>query len=530
MNTKNIKPIIVLSLFDGMSGTQLALRERKIPVETYYASEIDKYAISVTKKNFPNTKFIGDITQVNGKDLGKVDLVVGGSPCQGFSFSGKRVAFDHPQSKLFFEFHRLLKECQEINPNLYFILENVRMAKKHKEVIDDHMGVDSIEIDSALLSAQRRRRLYWTNIPNVTQPQDLGLVLKDILEDDVREPMYSNIYGGFDEAKPREHYGKSVTIRTSTGGGHIPSVNKRKPKKIFNTHPSGKGMNGWVYDTDSVSPPLTTNKGEGNKIYTRIEKQQVKVRKHKLDKQFVLLLRDCRSMAKLSKGITTRDIAKHCGVPLTQAEHWFRKDSSFSIPPSEIWNKLKEILNAETMLKEYDKFITEFEVREGVYEMSERITEPHGKNPTLKASEPNKVDDKYYLTEKMADFIVRKPHNYEIGDRNTIDPKIARPLKATYHKGQRAFEGTYVSTEYKPFDKTNIRKLTTIECSRLQTVKPDSYTKSGIDENGNTVTISNTQQYKMLGNGFTVSVIAHILSFTEGNPQPVKRKKQLKLL
>ena len=169
----------VLSLFDGMSCGQIALRQLGIPINKYYAAEIDPYAMRVTKNNFPETIHLGDVTKVKGKDLEKIDLLLGGSPCQGFSFAGKQLNFDDPRSALFFEFVRLLKEC---NPK-YFLLENVRMKKEYQDVITEHLGVEPITINSALVSAQNRVRLYWTNIPNITQPEDKGIVLKDIVEE-----------------------------------------------------------------------------------------------------------------------------------------------------------------------------------------------------------------------------------------------------------------------------------------------------------------------------------------------------------
>lgn len=153
--------INVLSLFDGMSCGQIALNRAGIKYDNYFASEIDKYAIKVTMKNYPNTIQLGDVTQIKGKGLPKIDLLIGGSPCQGFSFAGKRLNFDDPRSKLFFEFVRVLKDC---NPR-YFLFENVRMNKKHKDVITKHVGVNPISINSELLSKQNRPRLYWTNIP-----------------------------------------------------------------------------------------------------------------------------------------------------------------------------------------------------------------------------------------------------------------------------------------------------------------------------------------------------------------------------
>jgi DNA (cytosine-5)-methyltransferase 3A len=170
----------VLSLFDGMSCGQIALNRAGIKDYTYYASEIDKHAIKVTKKNYPNTIQLGSVTEVKATDLPQIDLLIGGSPCQGFSFSGKQLNFEDPRSKLFFEFVRLVKECKP----KYWLLENVVMKKEFEQVITEHLGVEPIKINSALVSAQNRERLYWTNIPNVGQPNDKGINLTDILEDD----------------------------------------------------------------------------------------------------------------------------------------------------------------------------------------------------------------------------------------------------------------------------------------------------------------------------------------------------------
>lgn len=169
--------INVLSLFDGISCGQVALERAGIKVDNYFASEIDKNAIKVTQNNYPNTIQLGDVSDINGEKLPKIDLLIGGSPCQGFSFAGKQLNFSDPRSKLFFDFVRLLKEC---NPK-YFLLENVKMKKEYQDVISQHLGVEPIEINSALVSAQNRKRLYWTNIPNITQPDDKKVMLKDIL-------------------------------------------------------------------------------------------------------------------------------------------------------------------------------------------------------------------------------------------------------------------------------------------------------------------------------------------------------------
>jgi DNA (cytosine-5)-methyltransferase 3A len=171
----------VLSLFDGMSCGQIALNKLGIKYDNYFASEIDKYAIQITQKNYPNTKQIGSVTDVKGDDLPSIDLLFGGSPCQDLSKAktdGKGLNGD--SSGLFWEYVRLLKE---LKPK-YFLLENVVMKKDWADVISNELGVEPIEINSNLVSAQNRRRFYWTNIPNVEQPKDKGILLRDIIYDD----------------------------------------------------------------------------------------------------------------------------------------------------------------------------------------------------------------------------------------------------------------------------------------------------------------------------------------------------------
>ena len=168
----------VLSLFDGMSCGQIALNRAGITYDNYYASEIDKHAIKVTQHNYPNTIQLGDVTKIKSSDLPKIDLLIGGSPCQGFSFSGKQLNFDDPRSKLFFEFVRLVKECQP----KYWLLENVVMKKEFEQVITEQLGVEPVKINSSLVSAQNRVRLYWANF-DIVEPKDRGIKLNDILED-----------------------------------------------------------------------------------------------------------------------------------------------------------------------------------------------------------------------------------------------------------------------------------------------------------------------------------------------------------
>ena len=188
----------VLSLFDGMSCGQISLNRIGISYDNYFASEVDKYAIKVTQYNFPNTVQLGDVTKVNvradgiyvGDDYLTEDkiseaipnLLIGGSPCQGFSFAGKQLNFEDPRSKLFFEYVRILNEIRKYNPDVLFLLENVKMKKEYQDIISEHMGCEPIKINSALVSAQNRERLYWTNIPVSSMPEDKEILLKDIIE------------------------------------------------------------------------------------------------------------------------------------------------------------------------------------------------------------------------------------------------------------------------------------------------------------------------------------------------------------
>lgn len=217
--------MVILSLFDGMSCGQIALRELGVTIDKYYASEIDKFAIQNTMANFPDTVQLGDVRQVDAKSLGKIDLLIGGSPCQCFSFAGKRAGMStkskeqietltrylelkqqgfefEGQSYLFWEYVRILNELRETNPNILFMLENVEMGKRWEAVINEALGIVGVHINSALVSAQVRKRIYWTNIklaqcdlfgfPHsaIPQPTDRRIFIKDILQDEVDEKYF----------------------------------------------------------------------------------------------------------------------------------------------------------------------------------------------------------------------------------------------------------------------------------------------------------------------------------------------------
>lgn len=179
---KNKEVFNVLSLFDGMSCGQVALNRAGIHYDNYYASEIEEPSMKVTGHNFPNTIQVGDVTKLKASDLPRIDLLIGGSPCQSFSNAGNGKGFDG-ESGLFWEYVRLLRE---LKPK-YFLLENVKMKKEWQDIISNQLGVQPIKINSNLVSAQNRERLYWTNIPNITQPEDKGIYIEDVLDSEFDE-------------------------------------------------------------------------------------------------------------------------------------------------------------------------------------------------------------------------------------------------------------------------------------------------------------------------------------------------------
>lgn len=203
----------VLSLFDGMSCGQIALNRAGIKYDNYFASEIDKHAIAVTQHNYPNTKQLGSVTEVQANDLPKIDLLIGGSPCQGFSIAGKKLNFDDDRSKLFFEFVRLKNE---LKPK-YFLLENVRMTDDIADAIDELLGVKRIFIDSRNFTGMIRKRYYWTNIPIRVVPTK-NLTIADLLDN---EPFDRDLNFFLDRTKyePTTSYDGIITINPRDNNG-----------------------------------------------------------------------------------------------------------------------------------------------------------------------------------------------------------------------------------------------------------------------------------------------------------------------
>ena len=513
----------VLSLFDGMSCGRIALDQMGIKVDTYYASEIDKYAMEVSKANYPDTIYVGDVCNLDPKDYMDVDLILAGSPCQGFSMAGKQLAFDDPRSALFFEFIRLLKE---IKPK-YFLLENVRMKKEYLQVISEQVsacypeipfGIEPTMICSSLVSAQSRKRYYWTNIPNITQPEQKGIVLRDILETTVNQDRLSDMTNQDDKAY----------CLTTTYPCARPQRSMDKSEKsmipVEDTVPDSTTL---IYDSkDKSHKPV--------KVGMNVE--EVKVRKHDIDieelKKFLISAKD-------TSGKGNKQIAKEMDCKYTHVEHWFRRGDFFAIPGDDIWFDLKKCIGIQS--EEWDQRIMEFEYRDGVYETKQRVYSENGKSPTLTAGNSEQyieTSDKPIQVGIATDInghdILKRVYS-EDGKSPTVntcqggnrEPKV---LAGAYRARSRDKDGNRVEwKEEKPkqmlelrkdeksntvtsVQKDNVltqdevywRKLTPLECERLQTV-PDNYTDH----------VSNSQRFKMLGNGWTIAVIKHIFKNME---------------
>ena len=368
----------VLSLFDGMSCGQVALERAGIQVNNYYASEIDKHAISITQRNYPNTEQLGSVLGWREWNLPRIDLLIGGSPCQGFSIAGKQLAFDDPRSKLFFEYVACIRRFKP----RYFLLENVRMKKEFLDVITEYMGVEPICINSNLVSAQNRVRYYWTNIPNVTQPDDLGILLKDIIHEGNPNDALSN--GWIDWWKQNAEF---------------------QPQKQYSTF-----------------------------------------------------------TAERAGTMTARQYANWNG------NFWFEVLNKYVVP----FDKTLQILDREVQRGKVGYFRSDSQAN--------RVYYVHDKAITL-------CGDAGGGAAKMGQYLF---------GCITPDRIEKRQNGQRFSDGQKFYTLT-AQDRHGVLVEGYIRKLSPVECERLQTV-PDNYTEG----------VSDSQRYKMLGNGWTVDVIAHI--------------------
>jgi len=470
----------VLSVFDGMSCGRVALDELNIPVKQYYASEIDPYAITVATNNYLDTIQLGDVTKVDGHLLPKIDLLIGGSPCQGFSFAGKQLNFEDPRSKLFFEFVRLLKECKP----KFFFLENVRMKKEYQDVISSYLGVEPVLLNSALVSAQNRQRLYWTNIPGYTPPEDRGILLKDIVHE------------------------------------HTDFLDLLTPN--FNANPSGKGMNGNVRSINNPkSNCLTTNKGEGQKISVPTDVNCIRIPEATKKGYAEIFEREGVDLtfieSKTRRGRRTVDKC-NCLTASTYDYRILEELTSYIVP----FDKTLQILDKEVARGKvgyfrkdsqanrvyyiHDKAVTLCgDAGGGAAKMGQYLfgtaTPLKDKSQTLLASNW-KENVKSMLQRKKFGYLVFEP----TGLTTETDPDylfgcITPDRVDKRQNGQRFNDGTKFYTltaqdRHGILIEGYIRKLTPIECERLQTL-PDNYT----------IGVSNSQRYKMLGNGWTVAAV-----------------------
>ena len=406
----------VISLFDGMGCGAIALKELGVNVNKYYASEIDKHAIKASSQNFDNIIHLGDVTKWKEWDIewSEIDLLLGGSPCQGFSFAGKQLAFEDPRSKLFFVFVEVWNHIKSVNPKANFLLENVKMKREHELVISRYMGVAPIEINSALLSAQNRVRLYSTNIANepfglfgdmqcmIPQPKDKGILLRDVLEKDVAEKFYLS----------------------------------EKMLKWLTRHSEKRGAKFKKLDGNQKASCLTTTEAKQN-----------------LSNDYVCVA---------SRG---REV---CLTPKrTEYGKQVRKDYESG------------------KLTEQRKNLQQLEPRTDG--KTNCLTSVQKDNLVMQIPEATK---KGYTEVKPGDCFDMTMPNSETRRGRLMEDK----------------SNCLTTSKIEFMQYTNdcrIRRLTPTECARLQTI-PDWCSFKGI---------SDTQVYRMLGNGWTVEVIKHILSF-----------------
>ena len=466
---------VAVSLFDGMSCLQLALNKiGKIPTK-YFASEVDKYAMQVTMANFPNTMQIGDVRNVKGSDIGFVHLLAGGSPCQSFSFAGKRkgmstkdnieiLTLDHylelknqnfefeGQSYLFWEYMRILEELRTINPNIKFLLENVVMGEKWQKILTRAIGINPIQINSALVCAQNRNRLYWTNIAaepdglfgdlvcKIQQPKDKGILLKDILETDVADKYFlsGKMLDYLNSRKANYNNGKinyktendiASCINASSGAIDISDniiIDTNRKARCFTTGGNSGGLHSQMDLIQCVAMRGRNPENPKSRVAGLPTEQQLEPRNDGKTNCLTSVQKD-------------NLIAYGCD---------YRKDEGLRVRKSEKSATLKA------------------QSREDIY----------GNLLMLNENQKKKFD-----------------HN----------PNTDKAGCLTLAQGRAGSSDEYMDAVSKIAKiQGNIRRLTPIECERLQTV-PDNYTNH----------VSDTQRYKMLGNGWTIDVIAHILSY-----------------
>jgi DNA (cytosine-5)-methyltransferase 3A len=499
----------VLSLFDGMSCGQQALERAGIDVDTYYASEIDKYAIQVTMANYPNTIQLGSVVDINALELPKIDLLIGGSPCQSFSFAGKRkgmstkdeqeiLTLDHylklksegyefeGQSYLFWEYMRILEELRVKNPNVLFLLENVEMGAKWEKVLSNSIGVRGIHINSALVSAQNRKRIYWINWGMkpmglfgdmgsiIEQPKDRGILLKDILETEVDEKYFlsEKMIAGFESHKER-HNDKG------TGFGYVPKNELDKGNYLR--------ANAALCPTDNMLIVHNTQRRDPNRPSIQKNKNAGGSGHLSRNDGKTYSLDTCNTNAVEIVALTevrteeAKQIRRETGTNPKRAKELVERTDG----------KIGAILTSQTP-DNLVKITNAMEIRE-VKQINPSL-ESGGKQPY----QQNRVYDingiSPALMQGKSDLLITsgtlRTHKDGEGFREVHSGKGATvPARAREDgSGQNVVKLN-----------SRIRRLTPIECERLQTVA-DNYTAY----------VSDSQRYKMLGNGWTIEVISYL--------------------
>lgn len=517
-----------LSLFNGMSCGYIAASELGLPITKYYSSEIDKHAMKAAQDIHPDTIQLGDITKWQEWDIDwrTVDIVLAGSPCQGFSFAGKQLAFDDPRSKLFFVFVDILRHIQALNPKVLFLLENVRMKAEHENVISRVLNIAPIMINSALVSAQNRVRLYWTNIHtapvglfgdmqcHIPQPSDRGILLRDILETNVPEKYYlsdkmlnyfntraANFNQGKQDisaidcngkedkdkagalqarySKGVEQYGSATFIKINTDGKPKPNQNKASCITGGSGHGAGNhsDMDLICVASRGRNPENSTSRKAG------LDTEQ------QLEPRFDGKTNTITSVQKDNLIMQLNPSTESGGVQPYQQNRVYSTDG---IVPS-LLAQMSSGTHAILEINEANKTgVAKIEPGEcfdfeNPNSKTRRGRKMKNKSNTLMAK---KTDFMYY--EKTLELNERQAANHK------EDTDKANTFLSTSWKGSQANGMTLVGSH-------RIRRLTPRECGRLQTVPEhilDTLLSSGI---------SDTQLYRMFGNGWTVEVIKHIL-------------------
>jgi len=451
----------VFSAFDGSACGRVALERVGCKIDRYVASEIDKYAMTVAANNFLDIEHVGDITKVDGNLYKGFDLLVGGSPCQGFSFAGKQLNFEDPRSKLFFEFVRLKNEIQP----KYFFLENVVMKKEFQDVISSYLGVQPIMLNSSLVSAQSRKRLYWTNIPGYTPPEDKGILLKDIVHENIDL-----------DASAINSDGKAHCLTARYAGAQVKnSFEKRQRTVLFET------LSEYIVPFDKTLQILDKEVARGKVGYFRKDTSSNRV--YYIHDKAVTLCGDAEVYSNVFRDKSQTLLATmYKENPKSMVKR--NKTGYLVFEPTGIADENFKYLFGEVKAAGIHQAV-EGEFRDGRMwqpRQTDRVYNIEAKSPTLtlEAGRINAAipcDPDYLFGCITPDRVDKRQNGQRFNDGTKFYTLTAQDRHGILVEGY-------------------IRKLTPIECERLQTL-PDNYTLG----------VSNSQRYKMLGNGWTVDAV-----------------------